>query len=475
MLSQAGPYSAYRDSGLRWLGKLPAHWDFRRAKFFLREVDERSTTGNEEMLSVSHKTGVTPRSQKSVTMFLAESNVGHKVAMPGDVVVNTMWAWMAALGVSSRDGIVSPSYGVYRPRRAGTFDPAFLDALLRTPAYRAEYATRSTGITDSRLRLYADEFLSIPIPHPPMDEQLAIARCVAYVNWQAREFVEAKNALINRLEEQQLAVINRATTSGLNPSVELKPSGVNGLGDIPLHWELTKLGRLGTFLKGDGGTKEDEVSEGIPCVRYGDLYTTHDFTISAARSCVSAQRAADYTPIEHGDVLFAGSGETLEQIGKSAVSLLTSPACCGGDVLIFRSRRDVSPSFLGYATDCGQARDQKSRMGRGVTIMHLYSRDLKHLWLALPPLDEQEAIAQLLDQRTAETAAAIDRIRSEVSLLNEYRDRLVADVLTGKLDVRGIAASLSEPPTDLESAVGRRSAESGSQARGAQAAAGVPA
>ena len=109
MIEELKPYAEYKESGELWLGRLPATWELRRAKFLFREVDERSKTGKEELLSVSHKTGVTPRSQKNITMFMAESNVGHKICRPQDLVINTLWAWMAAMGVSNQTGIVSPA------------------------------------------------------------------------------------------------------------------------------------------------------------------------------------------------------------------------------------------------------------------------------------------------------------------------------------------------------------------------------
>ncbi len=112
---------------MSWVGSIPAHWPEKRAKYYFKEIDERSQTGDEEMLSVSHITGVTPRSQKNVTMFKAESNVGQKRCQPGDLVINTMWAWMSALGVSNHDGIVSPAYGVYRPRSNQDYDNYYLD------------------------------------------------------------------------------------------------------------------------------------------------------------------------------------------------------------------------------------------------------------------------------------------------------------------------------------------------------------
>jgi len=160
-----------KPSGLDWLGDVPAHWTVLRAKYVFREVDERSQTGDEELLSVSHLTGVTPRSQKNITMFKAESYAGHKICRPGDLAINTMWAWMAALGFSDYLGIISPAYAVYRQHESEHLIPAYGDLLLRTAPYKAEYLARSTGIRSSRLRLYPEEFFKIPLLIPPRDEQ----------------------------------------------------------------------------------------------------------------------------------------------------------------------------------------------------------------------------------------------------------------------------------------------------------------
>ena len=297
------PYPAYRPSGAPWIGDVPEHWDMRRFKVFYREVDERSSTGSEELMSVSHKTGVTPRKQ-NVTMFLAESNVGYKVCRPGDIVINTMWAYMAALGVAWQKGLVSPSYGVYRPLPHSSLNPDYVDRLLRTEEYRTAYLSRSTGITDSRLRLYPEQFLGIPLLHPPLAEQAAIVRYLDHAGRCILRYVSAKWRLIALLEEEKQAVVNRAVTEGLNHNVRFKPSGVEWMGDVPEHWEVAQLGRIGVFSKGSGGTKDDEVPDGIPCVRYGDLYTTHKYFISKTRSCISPTKANSYTPIDKGDVLF---------------------------------------------------------------------------------------------------------------------------------------------------------------------------
>lgn len=180
------PRAPLKDTKMSWLSQVPSHWVIRRAKNFLREVDERSLSGLETQLSVSHITGVTPR-KSTVTMFRAESYVGHKVCRPGDLVVNTMWAWMGALGFAHEDGIVSPSYGVFRLRPQSAITAGYLDLLLRTPQYISQIKAESTGIRPSRLRLYPYQLLAMSVVVPPESEQLEI---VKYVERRSQEFVK---------------------------------------------------------------------------------------------------------------------------------------------------------------------------------------------------------------------------------------------------------------------------------------------
>jgi type I restriction enzyme S subunit len=210
------PNVPLKPSGVQWLGEVPQHWGARRAKFCYREVDDRSTTGSEELLSVSHITGVTPRSQKNITMFLAESNVGYKVCRPGDLVINTMWAWMAALGVSRQHGIVSPSYAVYRPLRPAELLGEYVDLLLRTWPYRAEYWCRSTGIRASRFRLYPDQFLRIPLLCPPVSEQEAIVGFAAAKTANLRDAIESAQKEIALLREHRTRLISDVVTGKLD-------------------------------------------------------------------------------------------------------------------------------------------------------------------------------------------------------------------------------------------------------------------
>jgi len=173
------PTTEFKESAIPWVGRVPSHWNILRAKYLFREVDERSESGNEELLSVSHLTGVSPRSEKNITMFKAASYVGHKVCRQGDLAVNTMWAWMGALGVARQVGIISPAYAVYRVRSGHPMMGSYVELLLRTRAYTSNFTCHSTGVRASRLRLYPEEFFRIPVLIPPIDEQNQI---VGFIN-----------------------------------------------------------------------------------------------------------------------------------------------------------------------------------------------------------------------------------------------------------------------------------------------------
>ena len=352
--------------------------------------------------------------------------------------------WMplqARLGwLTLSDGKGTPVYSVCRP--APHVNAFYFAYILREMARSQWIAALATGIRERSTDFRYATLASQQLPLPPLPEQTAIARYLAHVDRRIQRYIQATQKRITLLHEFRQATIHRAVTRGLNPDVPLKPSGVEWLGDVPAHWEVAQLGRIGRFSKGSGGTKADEVPEGVPCIRYGDLYTSHKYHIRASRSFVTEIDAPNYTPIRYGDILFAGSGETIEEIGKSAVNLIEKPTCCGGDVILFRPEREMDATFSGYAIDCPQSQYQKSCMGRGITIMHIYGGELKYLWIALPPLAEQTAIAAHLNKATAAIDAAIDTARRQTEHMQEYRASLIAHVVTGKLDVRAAAAQI---------------------------------
>lgn len=210
-----------KDSGVDWIGKIPAHWEVRRAKYIFDEVDERSQNGDEELLSVSHMTGVTPRSEKNVSMFMAEDYTGSKLCIENDLVINIMWAWMGALGVSDRVGIVSPSYGVFRQKLKNTFNPTYLEYLLKSVKYVEYYNKVSTGLHSSRLRFYGHMLFAMKMGYPSYEEQNEI---MAYLHEQTKRIdlaIDSQLAQIEKLKEYKTTLINSAVTGKIKVTPEM--------------------------------------------------------------------------------------------------------------------------------------------------------------------------------------------------------------------------------------------------------------
>ena len=205
------PERLMKECDINWIGKIPQDWKVQRGKNLFIEINERSTTGEEELLTVSHITGVTPRKNKNVNMFMSESLVDYKICHEGDVAANTMWMWQGAIGVSKYYGVISPSYNTYR-QKSDTYDADYLEYLLRIPQLVATYAAHSTGITASRLRLYPQGFFSILFPVPPRKEQQEIA---VYLNKkipQIDQLIIKKEKFVDELKSYKRSLIYEYVT-----------------------------------------------------------------------------------------------------------------------------------------------------------------------------------------------------------------------------------------------------------------------
>jgi type I restriction enzyme S subunit len=437
MTGDMRPHPEYKDSLLPWLGRVPAHWEEKRAKYYFAEVDERSPTGAEELMSVSHVTGVTPRKQ-NVTMFRAESNIGHKICWPGDLVVNTMWAWMAALGVARQTGVVSPSYGVYRPRNGSAYLPDYVDYLLRTRPYASEYLCRSTGIRASRLRLYPDDFLDIPIVHPPREEQDAMVRFLAHQGRLADRFIRNRRRLIDVLQEQKQATINEAVTRGLDANVPMKDSGIDWLGEIPEHWQVCRLKTVGEVIMGQSPPSSECNAEGVGLpflqgsAEFGPVHPR------AAQYCPTAPKTAPAEAILLSVRAPVGALNVADQnyaIGRGLCAVVPD-------------ERRVTRAFAVHGISASKT--QLLKAATGSTYDAVSVGDVGSVRLPLPPRPEQVQIAQHITSTTGTLSRAISGARQAIDLICEYRTRLVADVVTGKVDVRHLAPVRSEELADSE-------------------------
>lgn len=445
---------------MSWLREVPEHWEVKRNKLVLREVNERSQDGSGELLTVSQYTGITRRrerlSDEGDLLTNAASLIGYKRVTRGDLVINIMLAWNGSLGVSPVDGIASPAYCVFRAETC--VEPRFLHYLFRTQLFTGVFKTVSTGVVDSRLRLYPDVLFRLPslLPSPP--EQAAIVRFLAHTDRCIQRHILIKQKLIKLLEEQKQAIIHRAVAYGLDPNVRVKPSGVEYLGDVPEHWEVLALRYLATKF-GSGITPRGGATvyrdTGVPFLRSQNVHFDGLRLEDVARIAPDLHQVLGGTHIRPGDVLLNITGASIGRVCAIPDDFLEGNV--NQHVCIIRPKRSrVLPGFLAafLATPFMQCEIRLEQSGASREGLTLHS--IRSFKIAVPTTSEQQRILVHIREQTSKLVATAAIAHREISLLREYRTRLIADVVTGKLDVREAAARLPdeteepEPLMDME-------------------------
>ena len=464
------PYPAYKDSGVEWLERVPAHWEVRRlgqiGVFFKCSGGTKAddVPAGVPCIRYGHLYTQFDHFIERGVSFLSPENVERYSSVEcGDVLFAGSGESVDEIGKSAalllEDGAYAGGDIIAFRSAPGLLTPRFAGYVCECPSSTSQKSAMSRGITIEHI--YGHQLKRLAVPIPPLPEQAAIARFLDHADRRIWRYIRAKERLIELVEEQKQAIIHEAVTGRIDvrtgqPYPAYKDSGVKWLGKVPAHWEVRRLGQIGVFFKCSGGTKADDVPAGVPCIRYGHLYTQFDHFIERGVSFLSPENVERYSSVECGDVLFAGSGESVDEIGKSAALLLEDGAYAGGDIIAFRSAPGLlTPRFAGYVCECPSSTSQKSAMSRGITIEHIYGHQLKRLAVPIPPLPEQAAIARLLDAADRRISARRTVVEREIELLREYRTRLIADTVTGKLDVRQAAACL--PDGDDEKAPERPS------------------
>jgi len=427
-------YDRYKDSGVEWLGEIPEHWESEKGLRYFHETEDRSITGEEELLSVSHLTGVTPRSEKNITMFLAESNVGSKLCEIGDIAVNTMWAWMAALGVSNYRGLVSPSYSTYRQKEPERFNPTYIDHLLRNDVYRSHYIVNSTGITTSRLRLYPHSFLRLRFICPPRPEQDRIVAFLDRKTAQIDALIAKKQRQIELLDEQKAIRINLAVTRGLNPKAKLKPSGVDWIGDIPEGWKIKRLGYFARIGNGSTPARSNQRYWNRPDFPWLNSASVNQDIVTKTDQFVSsiALRECHLPKLGEGTVIIAitGQGKT-----RGTAALMKVEATINQHIAYVEIQdEDVLPEFAHLSLKA-QYHQLRSISESGSTKGALTCQDIKEFKIAVPPRAEQDIIVSKSEKLRLQFAEAKRNTQSQIQSLKTLRSTLIAHAVTGRIKV----------------------------------------
>lgn len=433
-------YPEYKESGVPWLGQIPTHWEPVRFKNLLRERDQRSVDGSEELLSVSAYTGVRPKSESTADgefASRAESLEGYKVCKQGDLVMNIMLAWNRGLGVTQFDGIVSPAYCVFNLGN-GLHAP-FFDYAARADEYTGYYKAHSSGVIDSRLRLYPDKFGALQFAKPRLEEQQAIATFLDRETAKIDALVAEQERLIALLKEKRQAVISHAVTKGLDPDAPMKDSGIEWLGEIPAHWETGRLGQLTTKIgsgKTPSGGAEIYVDEGVLFLRSQNIY---DEGIEL-REIVRIPKAIDEemrsTRVSAGDILLNITGASL---GRTCLfDGLDEPANVNQHVCIIRLASFDRLKFVAMALKSSRTKAQIDSSQNGAAREGLNFAQIARLTIALPPTDEATSIVAEIHEQTEALDRLANDAKTAIDLLQERRAALISAAVTGKIDVRGL-------------------------------------
>jgi type I restriction enzyme, S subunit len=440
------PYPVYRDSGSAWLGQIPDHWELRKLRQLLRPVTARNRP-DLPLLSVVREKGVILRdvsSRDENRNFIPDDLSNYKIVRSGQFAMNKMKAWQGSYGVSRFEGIVSPAYFVFDLH--GVAADYFHDAI-RSRAYVPFFTAASDGIRTGQWDLSRNRMREIPFYIPPPVEQKAIARYLDHVGRRVRRFIRDKQKLIKLLEEQQQTTVHRAVTRGLDPSAPLKPSGTPWLRDIPEHWDVVAVRRRWKVVDCKHLTVPF-VEDGIPLA-----------SVREAQSFELRLDSPNRTTKEEYEQLIQGGrkpqvGDLIycRNVSVGAAALVTQDEvfAMGQDVCLIRSETEHSRWFNYYLHSEAMS-DQLAQILIGSTFNRINVADIKSLLVPLPPRSEQEAIAAYLDEELEGIEATVMSFRRQQALLSEYWMRLVADVVTGQLDVSAAAATLPDDHFGRES------------------------
>lgn len=419
-----------------FLSNAPKHWDTLRIKNIFAEIDERSDTGKEELLSVSHYTGVTKKRDKLANeddfISNAKTLVGYKKVAENDLVSNIMLAWNGSLGISKYNGITSPAYCVYRIK--GNNNPDYFGYLFSTAFMKAEFRKKSYGIIDSRLRLYSDKFFSINAPIPPKKEQDEIVGYIKQQSLKIKHFIKKKKIFIDLLKEQRQAIINKAVTKGVNSNIKLKDSSVAWLGKIPEHWEIRKLRYCGQCQNGlnKGG---DFFGSGFPFFGYGDIYNNEIIPETPSGLVQSNLEDQKNCSVQKGDVFFTRTSETVDEIAIASTCHNTVPsATFSGFLIRFRPLENILyEGFSTYFFRCELLRAFFVKEMNIITRASMSQDLLKSLPIVIPPIKEQIEISNYIKTETAKIDQAIAQAQKEIEIIKEYKEAMIAEAVIGKL------------------------------------------
>ena len=411
---------------------LSQNWTLRRLKTVFRETQERTNREGTILPSLTRQRGLTPPNESAAKTLSAQDLSKYKVCQPGDIVMNRMQAGSGMFAVASRKGLVSPDYTVLKPIEECNIH--YFGHLLKTPRLVRQFAEKSKGIGDGFNRLYTPDFGDCIAPFPPYSEQAAIVRYLDHADELISRYIGAKERLIALLEEQRQAVINQAVTRGLDPKVKLKPSSAHWLGNVPERWEMRRAKQL--FNPRRELARPDDVQ--LSATQAYGVIPQDEYEQRVGRKVVKISLHLDKRHhVEVDDFVIS------MRSFQGGLERAWATGCIRSSYVVLHPTSEVNVDFFSYLfksqayIQALQSTANFIRDGQDLNFNNFCVVDLP-----VPPAAEQRETAMALGQATSNIDANIARTRHQIDLIIEYRIRLIADVVTGQIDVRNATVEL---------------------------------
>lgn len=411
-----------KNSNVGWIGAVPAHWT--RASIGSIATPKSLTGGpNRELLSVYLKRGVVKFSDvdEKRTNATSEDLSKYQSVEPGDFVLNNQQAWRGSVGVSKYSGIISPAYIVCS--LSNKLNSDYANLLFRDSSMVNQYVVCSKGVGTIQRNLYWPYLKRTWLFQPPLDEQAVIVKYLDYMDQRIKKLIAAKKKLIGLLEEQKQAIIHQAVTKGLDPNVPMKDSGIEWLGEVPMHWEVKRLKWVTRLQRGYDLPADKRINGPFPVISSGGEIGTH---------------AEGKAP---------APGVVMGRYGSTDAVFYVEQDFWPHNTALFVTDFQGNLPQLCYHLLCSISKADHA--GKSA-VPGVDRKDLYQIMVANPPIDEQLEIVKFIEQTTMDIKAVVNRIKLEIILQEEYHTRLFSDVVTGKMDVRDAAATLPDKDNYVE-------------------------
>jgi type I restriction enzyme S subunit len=409
-----------------WLSKIPSHWDTRKAKWLFTKMD-RPVNEEDDVVTCFRDGTVTLRKNRRLRGFTESlKEIGYQGIRKGDLVIHAMDAFAGAVGVSDSDGKGTPVYSVCKP--AVNVNPYYYAYVVREMARNQWILALSKGIRERSTDFRFEEFANQVLPLPLLEEQEAIVRYLDHVDRLIKHYIHAKKKQIKLLNEQKQAIIRHAVICGLDSKINLKPSGVDWLGDVPKHWKLRRLKFLATIKTGGRDTVDRKDDGQFPFFVRSQIVERIDTFSFDGEAVLTAGDGAGVAKVFH---YINGKFDYHQRVYR------------------FSNFQQILGKFFFYYFS-NSLKFEAFRETAKSTVDSLRLPMLQNFPMVLPPIDEQIKIIEFINYKTEYIEQSLKVVKKEITLIQDFHTRLISNVVTGKLDVRTAAILLPEELAEIE-------------------------